>query len=156
MADKPLKPFEKYRGVTQVATEGHLSHVTVPLKPTAENLRRVFSAAAEANVSLFLIKLHEDAVHMALSDWEATQVAQIAAELGCEPKVVSACSLITITAADMRSLHGIISRIVRTLSDEGVEILEVDDAYDSVSCLVRGEKQDAAVSALRREFQLQP
>ena len=46
------------------------------------------------------------------------------------------------------------ARIVRALSDEGIQILELDDAYDSVSCLVRGESQEAAVSALREEFGL--
>lgn len=152
--DRPPKPFEKYRGVTRVTTEKHLSHVSVPLKPTAENLRRIFSAIAEASVSLFLIKLHENSVHMALTDWEAARAAQIAGELGCEPVVVPSCSLITIVAADMRSLHGIMARIVRSLSDEGIGILELDDAYDSVSCLVRGDQQDAAVSALRTEFRL--
>ena len=154
MPEKAAKAFEKYRGVTRVTAEKHLSHVTVPVKPTGENLRRLFSAIAEANVSLFLIKLHEDAVHMALGDWDAAKAADVASGLGCEPRVVPACSLITVVAADMRSLHGIISRIVRSLSDEGIDILEIDDAYDSVSCLVGGEEQDAAVSALTEEFQL--
>jgi aspartate kinase len=151
----PLRPFEKYRGVTRVTVERHLSHLTVPVRPTAENLRRIFSAVARANVSLILIKLHEHAVHMALSDWEAGRAAEAIRELGCDVRVVPGCSLVTIVAADMRSLHGIMARIVRSLAAEDVEILEIDDAYDSVSCLVRGDRQEAAVAALRREFGLE-
>jgi len=152
---EPRKAFEKYRGVTRVETEKHLSHVVVPLPPTGENLRRIFSAISDANIALFLIKLHETAVHMAFSDWEAAKVVQVAGTLCCEPRVVSACSLVTVVAADMRSLHGIMARIIRSLYDKNVEILEIDDAYDSVSCLIKDEQHDSSVAALREEFHLE-
>ncbi len=142
MPVEPRKAFEKYRGVTRVETEKHLSHVVVPLPPTGENLRRIFS-------------LHETAVHMAFSDWEAAKVVQVAGTLCCEPRVVSACSLVTVVAADMRSLHGIMARIIRSLYDKNVEILEIDDAYDSVSCLIKDEQHDSSVAALREEFHLE-
>jgi hypothetical protein len=52
----------------------------------------------------------------------------------------------------MRDLSGVLWRIIGSLRDLEVEILELADAYNSVSCLVEEHQRDRAAQGLAESF----
>src|SRR5439155_1715376 len=64
--------------------------------------------------------------------------------------------IVSVVAANMRQLPGIMGRIAAALLRAQVPIVQTGDAPDSVFCLVEAAKAAAAVEALRNEFQIGP
>ena len=54
----------------------------------------------------------------------------------------------------MRGVPGVMSRIIKALTKEGVEVLQTADSHTTISCLIKGEDTVKAVMALHEEFKL--
>lgn len=147
--------FEPPRGVTRIDVRPGLAHVSLPTEGRPRDLARIFRPLTEAGVSVDLIKLHDNSLHFALADAELDRARQVLAELGHEPEVVPQCAILTVYAADMRSIPGVMGRIVSALHRAGVGILEMDDSYNSVFCLIQRHQAPPACEALAAEFELE-
>jgi len=147
--------FEPPRGVTRIEARPGLDHFVLPTPGPPKDLARVFRPLTDAGVSVDLVKLHENGLHFALSSSEAPRAQQVLAGLGYQLQPTPNCAIITVYAPDMRSIPGIMGRIVSALQHAGVAILETDDSYNCVFCLIECDQTRAACAALASEFGLE-
>jgi hypothetical protein len=47
------------------------------------------------------------------------------------------------------------ARIIKSLSENGIEIYQTSDSHNTISCLVSQDKADKAVKVLHDEFKLE-
>ena len=152
-------PYEKERGVTAVTSRGAYAHLVVALDPnqshTAQELS-LYRVLSERGVSINLIKLHapgmgfvveEDALEAALSALEA---------IGLRADVTPSVAMVSVYAAGMRGLSGVMSRIAGALLRGGIPIIQTGDGPDTVFCLIESSRAAAATNALRKEFGVEP
>ncbi len=148
--------FEPPRGVTRIEAWRGLARVAVACEGRPKGLGRIFRPLTEARISVDLIKLHEGSLHFALPGGELDRCLEVLRDMGWQAAALPDCALVTVYAPDMRSIAGVMGRIVGVLQRSGVPILETDDSYNSVFCLVGAEHARQACDALAEEFDLTP
>jgi aspartate kinase len=148
--------FEPPRGVTRIEAWRGLARVAMGCEGRPKDLTRIFRPLTDAGISVDLIKLHESSLHFALPTEDLEHCLEVLRGLGCQVEALSDCALVTVFAPDMRSIAGVMGRIVGALQRAGVSILETDDSYNAVFCLVEVDHARQACEALADEFDLAP
>jgi aspartate kinase len=64
------------------------------------------------------------------------------------------CAIVSVVALDMWAVPGFLRQVLHALADAKVPVLQVADAQSSVSCLIPGGQERAAVLALHEAFEL--
>jgi aspartate kinase len=147
--------FEKERGVTEVTTNGAYAHLTVSLRPHSPRPPQelaIYALLAEHDVSINLLKLHDDALSFILDEALAARAARALEEAGYPVQVTPSVTLVGVAAGNMRYLHGVMARIAETLLRERVPMVQTADAPDRVYLLVETALAERAAAALRAEF----
>jgi aspartate kinase len=155
-------PFEKERGVTSVTAKGGYAYVIVALDPLGPSGPRaaqeldVYRTLTERGISINLVKLHPSSLSFVVNQAEAPAVEQALGAAGFRSTCTSSVSMVSLYAAGMRGLSGIMARITGALLRAGVAILQTGDGPDTVFCLVESPFAPAAMHALCEEFQVAP
>lgn len=152
--------FEKERGVTSVTATGPYAFLSVAPgaggeDPAARHLA-LYQQLSQRGVSINLVKLHEDGLSFVVSEADLATAEAVLSEAGFEATVSPSISMVSVYAAGMRGLSGVMARIADALLKAGVRILQTGDGPDTVFCLVEASLANTAVEALRAEFQVAP
>lgn len=152
-------PFEKERGVTSVSARGAYAHLIVPLpagdtRPAQE--LEIYRILTERQVSINLVKLHRGSLSFVAEAAEVQAAVDALASIGLDATVTPSVTMVSVYAAAMRSLSGVMSRIAGALLRANVPIVQTGDGPDTVFVLVESELGGRAVEALCREFQVAP
>ena len=54
----------------------------------------------------------------------------------------------------MAGIPGVIAKIVQTLTDNNIEVLQTADSHMTIWCLIKTEKVSEAINALHKSFEL--
>lgn len=150
--------FEKERGVTSVTAKGPYAFVSVSPRPSGEapsaQHLALYGILAERGVSINLVKLHEDGLSFVVGEEDVAPAQAVLGEAGFETRVTPAVSMVSVYAAGMRGLSGVMARIADALLGAGIRMVQTGDGPDTVFCLVEAQLADRAVEALRAEFQV--
>lgn len=147
--------FEKERGVTEVTTHGAYAHLIVSLRPHSPRPpqeRVIYALLAEHNLSINLLKLHDDALSFILDEALASRASRALEEAGYPVCLTPSVTLVGVAAGNMRYLHGVMARIAETLIREQIPMVQTADAPDRVYCLVETACAERVAVSLRREF----
>jgi aspartate kinase len=117
---------------------------------------RVFSTLARADVPVFLIKMHSDAVTLAFSGEDREKALNALAAEGLKSDVRGKLALVVVRAATMRDLHGVMVNIADALFTAGARLYETGDSHNSVQCLIEADRTSAAEAQLLEAFHLPP
>jgi aspartate kinase len=149
--------FEKERGVTSVATRGRFTHLDIGLDSDAlPQQLRVYRLLADREISINLIKLHPRSLSLTVKEEDADRALAALKDEGFPVRAIPSVSLVSVVAANMRHLPGVMGRIMDALRRAGTPIVQTGDAPDSVFCLVEASRAALAEEALRREFHIGP
>lgn len=146
------------RGVTEVSCETGLTHFVIQLHEddarAAQQRVQIVHALSKAGIRPMLVKFHPQALHFAVRSDERESALKTlnGLPLKSKPKVTDNCCLINVVSSAMRDLPGVMSRIAETALRLSVDVLEISDTRSSVLLLVRKEKAEALLSALREAF----
>ncbi len=146
--------FERKRGVTAVAVEGGLVHIAVTIAPDLRQRQRVFQTLAEAGISVYLIKFHDDGIHFVVREEVLERARQVLDKLGLPFTLTDHCATVTVLSSAMRDLPGVMATIAEAVYDEGVDLLETGDSHDAVILLVKSSEAAPVAEALKKKFGL--
>jgi len=156
---QPRIAFEKERGVSSVKALGRYAYLTV-FRDTARQQPglelEVYGALAESKISINLVKLHQSGVSFVVNEDEEQAARAALAHLGLPITSTSPVSMVSVYAAGMRLLNGVMARIAGALLRAGVAIVQTGDGPDTVFCLVESALAPTAVSVLCAEFDVAP
>lgn len=128
----------------------------IPRRP-GEDLSRpmgALAALAEHGISIDLINLLPEVLAFTVKEEAVSQAANLLSKLGYQVQTSGPCAKVSIIGAGMRGRPGVMARVVKALHTAGAEILQTADSHTTISCLVRREQLQRALSALHDEFGL--
>lgn len=131
-------------GRTQVRATGVTS--------TAE--KDVLRTLAEAGISIDLINVFPDSVVFTIDEDKTDKTKGLLDGLQCQYTIATGLGKVSAVGSRMRGVPGVMARIIRSLSDEGVTVLQTSDSHMTISCLIKAEEAQRAVRALHEEFRL--
>jgi aspartokinase len=163
MTHSPSKPqttplsFERGRGVYQFEIIRNLAHVVVKVGEGADRsdlIMRLLRILADAEVPIFLIKLHRTAVTFAVEHRFMTQTEHCLREIPGGYASRSDLVMVTLVAASMRDLNDIAVNIADSLQRAGTRLLGIGDSHNTVQCLIEAGHLDATLRQLGATFHI--
>ena len=147
--------FERRRGVTAIQVDSGLTQVVIPMRVDMGRRSCMFRTLADADISVFFIKLHPVSVNFCVSSDVGRRVQRtLKRTLNLTARLRQECSQVSIVSSAMRDLPGVMSGIVEVAHEKGIKLLETGDAHDAVVLLVRHKDSMKLVRALRRKFEV--
>ena len=150
--------FERERGVQNITVTPDIAHVVISLGSEGkrtEGAMNIFRSFADANIPIFLIKLHRNAVSFAFEGADFERSEACLKTIGFEYALRRDLARILIMASSIRDLTGVMVRIADALQQAGARLYGVGDSHNSVQCLINGSRADAAVQQLSSTFGLE-
>jgi len=119
-----------------------------------ENIEELLLEISNRGISIDLINLFTDKKVFTINKSDINIVKDLLKLGGYNYTIVSNCCKISVIGHRMRGTPGVMARIVRTLSKEGISILQSSDSYTTIWFLIYEKEFDRAIIALHKEFNL--
>lgn len=143
------------RLVTGIAYVSNVSQIKVMAKDSDYKLQsQVFKAMANVGISVDFININLMGVVYTISDENTDRAIAELQELGYDPLVTRNCAKVSAIGAGMTGVPGVTAKIVGSLADENVSILQSADSHTTIWVLVKEEEKAKAVNALHKIFKL--
>lgn len=143
------------RLITGIAHISSLTQIRIQAKEEAHRLQsEVFKAMAEAGISVDFINISPTGVIYTVPDAHTEKAIHILDTLGFQPDIVEHCAKVSAVGAGMTGVPGVASRIVQSLTNAGVQILQSADSHTTIWVLVHEKDLNVAVNALHDVFEL--
>ncbi len=144
----------KDRVVTGFAHLKSITQIKVHLKDEQRRQSIVFKTMAEAGISVDFINISPSEIVFTV----LTDVAPIAVRLLEEQKfsvdTVENCAKISAVGSGMTGVPGVAARIVTTLANQNIDILQSADSHSTIWVLIAEKNIHEAMNALHNEFGL--
>lgn len=148
--------MEGYRvmeqSVTGVTQSANITQINIPVQPSQH--QNVFSLMAENEISLDFISVSPERISYTVSDGDSERAVATLQEAGYQPITVPDCAKISTVGAGIAGVPGIMAKIVRALTGEGIQILQSADSHTTIWCLVHRKDMELAVRSLHSAFGL--
>lgn len=115
----------------------------------------IFGKIAEKKISIDLINVFPDKKIFTISEFDLAKLEQLLNENQIKYEKRKNCSKVSIIGNRIRGVPGVMARIIKSLSENGIEIYQTADSHNTISCLVSQDKADKAVKVLHDEFKLE-
>ena len=142
------------RLVTGIAHVPNISQITVFSNDDEYLQANVFKTMANKGISVDFINISPTSIVYTVKNQMTDLAIKALTELGYEIKVERNCTKVSAVGAGMTGVPGVTAKIVNSLINEGIEILQSADSHTTIWVLVRGKDTVLAVNALHRAFHL--
>ena len=155
-ATRPVT-FERERGVYRIELTRGLAHVAVTVgdgPDRTERIQRILAALAEAQIPIFLIKLHRDSLTFGVEAGRLEHVERCLGSAASDCTAQRDLALATVLATSMSDLTGVMVSIADALQRASARLIGVGDSHNSVQLLIDGSRAEEAVAELESAFEL--
>lgn len=114
----------------------------------------VFGALADAGISVDFINMFPGGLRFTVPDILGEKALDIIEKLGYQPTKTAHCAKVSVVGAGMTGVPGVTARIVRSLKEKNISILQSADSHTTIWVLVKEEEVNQAVNALHEAFEL--
>ncbi|MFD1018238.1 aspartate kinase [Thalassobacillus hwangdonensis] len=143
------------RVITGIAHISSISQIRVQAKDEPYQLQsEVFKSMAEAGISVDFINISPSGVVYTVEDYYTDHAIETLQGLGYKPEVIRNCAKVSTVGAGMTGVPGVTAKIVQTLTDAGVQILQSADSHTTIWVLIPEKELVKAVNALHDAFEL--
>jgi aspartate kinase len=130
--------------------------VTIKLKDNKENenYRYLLEVLAKNNISLDLINIFPTEQIFTIDSRKKENVQEVLNKINIRYNLTEDCSTIALVGIGMRGVPGIMAKIMNTLVENSIEILQTADSNMTIWCLIKSEHVDDALNLLHKSFNL--
>ncbi|WP_407271525.1 aspartate kinase [Radiobacillus sp. PE A8.2] len=146
ISDRLITGIAHMAGVTQIKVLAHE-------KPYQLH-SAVFKVMAEAGISVDFINISPTGVVYTIPEPFTDKAVRLLQELGYEPEITKDCAKVSLVGAGMTGVPGVTAKIVQTLTDAGIFILQSADSHTTIWVLIHHRDLIPAVNALHKAFEL--
>ncbi|WP_163579942.1 aspartate kinase [Gracilibacillus saliphilus] len=116
---------------------------------------KVFKAMAEAGISVDFINISPNGVIYTIFERDEDLAKQVLESLELEPIITKDCAKISLVGAGMSGVPGVTSKIVQTLTNKNIPILQSADSHRTIWVLIQNVHLETALNALHEAFRLE-
>ncbi|ALX47588.1 aspartate kinase [Lentibacillus amyloliquefaciens] len=143
------------RLITGIAHMTSITQISVQTKDETDGLQsEVFKAMAESGISVDFINISPTGVLYTVPDSQTDKAVRILKTMGFYPEITRNCAKVSAVGAGMTGVPGVASKIVQSLTDAGVQILQSADSHTTIWVLIHEDDVKVAVNALHDVFAL--
>ncbi|MFZ3587866.1 aspartate kinase [Bacillus sp. DJP31] len=147
--------YFKERVITGIAHVSDVTQIKVFSKEGYyDTQKEVFKAMANAEISVDFFNINPTGVVYTVSGDNTDRAVDVLHGLGYEPVVTRNCAKVSAVGAGMSGVPGVTSKIVTSLSENGIQILQSADSNTTIWVLVKDSDLIQTVNSLHDTFQL--
>ncbi|KZS43694.1 aspartate kinase [Paenibacillus glucanolyticus] len=142
------------RFVTGVAYVSNITQISVECDRTEGLQLKVFKSMAEHSISVDFINVTPTGVLYTVFDSDSEKAIEVLQGLNLKPKSLSGCAKVSVIGGGINGVPGIMAKIVESLSEHDISILQSADSNTTIWVLVKKEDMAQALRALHHKFEL--
>ncbi|GEN57797.1 aspartokinase [Halolactibacillus alkaliphilus] len=143
------------RLITGIAHIAGIAQIKIETEADMTTLHAdVFGTLADAGISVDFINMFPGGLRFTVPDILGEKALDIIEKLGYQPTKTAHCAKVSVVGAGMTGVPGVTARIVRSLKEQNITILQSADSHTTIWVLVKEEEVNQAVNALHEAFEL--
>lgn len=147
-----LDNYEDFKSRFMTAVTHKDSIVQIKVKTSEELFSNILNEMEEKHINLDMINFFAEEKAFALEKNKLFLVEEILQKYDVKYEVRKHCAKVTLIGSKVTETPGVIAKVVRALSNAGINLLQSSDSYTSLTCLVREEDMINTVHAIHNEF----
>lgn len=147
---------ENKRFITGITHLDNRIQVRVRLSenPNHAAYRSLLDSLAKNNISLDLINIFPAHQIFTINADEKEKLNQVLTKANINFTTVEGCSTIAIVGSGMTGVPGVMAKIINTLTENNIEVLQTTDSNITIWCLIYTSKLAQAMNLLHEKFGL--
>lgn len=151
LSDRRLKD----RFVTGIAHVAPVTQIKVAAQEGQYDLSlNVFKAMALHQISVDFINVNFSGVTYTVFHHETERALRVLNQMGYSPEVVTGCAKVSVIGGGMNGVPGIMAKIVESLTENDIPILQSADSTATIWVLVKESDMIKAIQSLHHSFLL--
>ncbi|MDO6355464.1 MULTISPECIES: aspartate kinase [unclassified Caloramator] len=138
--------------ITGITHMSNRSQVSVHFNEDDSN--EIFDILADNKISIDLINVFPKYKVFTVDTKDIYKVEEILKELKLEYNIINNCSKIAVIGNGMKGVPGVMAKILKTLNENGIKVLQTADSHSTIWCLVKDEDTIKAINLLHKAFEL--
>ncbi|HBY20647.1 MAG: aspartate kinase [Clostridiales bacterium GWE2_32_10] len=114
----------------------------------------IFTEIAQSMISIDMINVYTDKKAFIINKENMKKVKEILDEYNVNYLINDDCAKVTIIGNKMTGVPGIMSRVIKCLKSNNIEILQAVDSLATIALLVKKEAVKFTITELHREFKI--
>lgn len=144
------------RIITGITYKTGLVKITIDLKENPSIFQtEIFKEMSKAGISVDFIHISPTNITYTIPKQLSEKALHILETLNIQPRIDSNCVKVSVVGSNMSGTPGVISTIVESLTDDGIDILQSSDHYTSIWVLIDEKHLQKAINNLHRAFHLE-
>lgn len=136
-------------GITHMSNRSQVS-----VRFIEDDSNEIFDILAENKISIDLINVFPKYKVFTVDTKDIFKVEEILKELKLEYDIINNCSKIAVIGNGMKGVPGVMAKILKTLNENGIKVLQTADSHSTIWCLVKDEDTIKAINLLHKAFDL--
>lgn len=154
ISSKDVKEIENQKILTAITYKKGRVQVIIDFDSENDNTETLMEEITKNNISIDLINFFIDKKIFTIDKEDLTILKNILEKGSYKYNIIDNCCKISATGYKMHGMPGVMARIAKTLSKEGIRILQSADSHNTIWCLIDEKNTDKAIKALHDEFKL--
>lgn len=145
----------KDRLITGITSTKDVTQLTITADVDCFELHtKVFELMEKNHISVDFINVYPTGVVFTVFDTEADKAISLIDELGFTVSSIKSCAKVSLVGGGIAGVPGVMNKIVSTLSNEGIKILQSADSHTTIWVLVNGKDMNKSILSLHKKFKL--
>ncbi len=119
-----------------------------------EDNNDLFTMLAENNISIDLINVFPSHKVFTIDGKDTEKVKELLKRINANYTLIYNCSKIALIGNGMRGVPGVMAKILQTLNNNNIKVLQTADSHNTIWCLVKEEDTIKAINSLHKIFGL--
>ena len=120
-----------------------------------EKYNDILELLAANNVSLDLINIFPDNQVFTINKSDKDLVETLLNKDNFKYNLIEECSKISVIGSGMKGIPGVMARIIKSLNENNIEVLQTADSHMTIWCLVHSKDAINAINILHRAFSVE-
>lgn len=117
-----------------------------------ENYANILDILAENKISIDLINVFPKESIFTIDRTDLAKFNEVIKSLNLKHTYEENCSKISLIGNKIAGKPGVMAKIIKTLRNENIDVLQTADSHETIWCLVKSEFASKAINSLHNEF----
>lgn len=140
--------------ITAIAHKNDIVQVIIDIDNDDKKNKVLFDGLEKKKISIDMINFFEERKVFTIEEKDLKNLKSILDSNNFNYKLTTNCSKVTAIGHKIHGVPGVMAKLVRTLSNNNVRILQTSDSNTTISCLINRNDLEKAVKALHKELNL--
>lgn len=142
--------------ITGITHQNNRIQVKIKAKENLNNpkYKDLLSLLAANKISLDLINIFPEQQIFTIGEDKKKELENILNTINIKYSLTENCSQLAIVGSRMTGIPGVIAKIVQSLNENNIEVLQTADSHMTIWCLIHSDNVSQAINALHKSFEL--